>query len=162
MPSEILSRQEATEKISPASHVAAVVSSGHDIDQVTVIIAGIGGGGDEFGSIAVSRNRAVRIKEGVHIVREIKDAAVGLADVELDVVLRKIASVAIAATRESIYSSTAEPLVHIDHVCDLRGVRRAAQFQNLAESDNAAVIISILVVLDQKIPTVSFFVVAEI
>src|SRR6185436_17674821 len=82
--------------------------------------------------------------------------------VELDIVLRAVPAVTVAATGQNVYGDAAQPLIHFDIVRDLGCEIRAGQFHRFADRDEMTVVVTILIVLDEKIPAVAFLVVAEI
>ena len=95
-------------------------------------------------------------------MRKINGQSIAGAEKELHVVLGAVASITIADADQRIDGCAAEPLLNIDNIGDLTGEGGAAHFHDLAELNEAAVVIAVFIVLDQKIPAIRLLVIAQI
>ena len=163
---EVLSRQQTAIMLRPVRHVRAVVRSVDDVVQVAVVESLIGHCltgccADQFAKVRVPLDRRLGVVEAVEIVGKEEDALILRADVELGIVLGPL-GVVVTRSAKRCQRKRPKPLVDVDILGDLPMERRPTRAEHLGEFDQPAVVVGVSIVLDQEVPAIGLFLVAQI
>ena len=145
MAGKVLARQQASEMAGPRRHIRLVEHGAADIMQVAEVSSLAGGVGGEFLQLGALENAAGGIERKIHVMRKIEHPAIRPRI--KNTVMVGVGIERIPRPTGARIGQRSQPLIHINDLIEAGFKVGGNLVEVLCESDDARVVIAILVVL---------------